>query len=94
MKSVEVCTQDGEEMALDGTDCTEKMVEYGLSFSDHWTRKVTSHDTPVHMYRNWKATGDPAVTERVRWSRAYGRSEAAFRIRPATNDPGNHGVDG
>jgi hypothetical protein len=37
MKSVEVCTQDGDAMALDGTDCTEKMVEYGPLFSDHCT---------------------------------------------------------
>jgi hypothetical protein len=49
MKSVEVCTQDGEATALDGTDCTEKMVAYGLLSWDHWTLKATLHDTPVHM---------------------------------------------
>jgi hypothetical protein len=49
MKSVEVCTQDGDATALDGTDCTEKMVEYDSLFWDHWTLKAALHDTPVHM---------------------------------------------
>jgi hypothetical protein len=49
MKSADVCTQDGDAIALDGTDCTEYTVVYGPLFSDHCTRKTTLQDDPVHM---------------------------------------------
>jgi hypothetical protein len=66
MNSVDVCTQDGDAMALDGTDCTEYTVVYSPSFSAHCTLKTTLHDIPVHIWRNWKAMGAPAVVARVR----------------------------
>jgi hypothetical protein len=49
IKSVDVCTHDGATVALDGTDCTEKMVAYDPFAWDHCTRKAALHDDPVHM---------------------------------------------
>jgi hypothetical protein len=49
IKSVDVCTHDGETVALEGTDCTEKIVAYGSLFWDHSTLKAALHDDPVHM---------------------------------------------
>ena len=49
IKSVDVCTHHGAAVALDGTDCTEKMVAYGPLSWDHCTLKAALHDDPVHM---------------------------------------------
>ena len=51
MKSVDVCTHEGEAMALDGMDWVEKIVIALLLLlpDHHSTLKPTLHDAPVHM---------------------------------------------